>query len=358
MRVPHRRPGPGLIVLIAALAALAILPRPAAAAEPVTTDYYLNHRSVDDAYARSGIDPTVLIHVREVVLPGNERRAPGEGKVLVLAHGAVTPGYVAFDLACQGCSMMRFFALAGWDVFTLDYEGYGLSTRQPTMDYPDAFPQAKAPTHTEVDVDDLARAIEFVRGLRGVDKVHLLGWSLGASRTAPIYTIQHPERVARLVLFAPGHRDLGAFESARGQADAMEARKVLLSRPSLATWQRFGATEQSLAPDALEAYRAALLASDPRSGELGGQVRQPAGRIVDLLRSNPQFDASRITVPTLVVRGVNDTFGTAADSRRLVEEIASPMKKFLEIAGGSHLLPYERVNQAFFQAVQAFLEAK
>jgi pimeloyl-ACP methyl ester carboxylesterase len=358
MRSASLRREAALTARLAVLAALAFSPFAANAAEPVTTDYYVTHRSIDEVYAGSKMDPTVLIHLREVVLPGNERRAPGEGKVLVLAHGATTPGYIAFDAACGGCSMMRFFALAGWDVFTLDYEGYGLSTRQPTMDYPEAFPQAKAPTHTEVAVDDLARAIEFARALRGVDKVHVLGWSLGASRTAPIYTIQHPERVARLVLFAPGYRSLGAFDSSRGQADATEARKVLLSRPSLAGWQRFGATEQSLVPDALEVYRAAMLASDPRSGELGGQVRYPAGRIADLLRGNPQFDASKIKLPTLVIRGANDTFGSTADSERLVEEIGSAAKKFVEIPGGSHMLPYERVNQAFFQAVQEFLEAK
>jgi pimeloyl-ACP methyl ester carboxylesterase len=183
-----------------------------------------------------------------------------------------------------------------------------------------------------------------------------LGWSLGASRTAPIYAIHNPERVAKLVLFAPGYRHLGAFEGGRSQADATEARKVLLTRPTMAGWERFGATEQTLTPGAFAIYRAAMLDSDPRSGELGGQVRYPAGRIADLLRFAPEFDAAKITVPTLVIRGALDTFGSTADSQRLVEEIGSPAKKFVEIPGGSHMLPYERVSGAFFLTVQAFLE--
>lgn len=328
------------------------------AADVVTTDYYVNHKSIDDAYRQAKADPTVLLHVRELVLAGNERSAPREGKVIVFAHGLTVPGYIAFDLPCEVCSIMRHFALAGWDCFTLDYEGYGRSTRQPTMDFPEAFPNAKAPTHTEVDVDDLARVVEFVRSLRGVDKVHLLGWSLAASRTAPIYTIQHSERVAKLVLFAPAYRNLGLLEPNRGQADASEAKKVLLTRPAIEGWLRLGATAETVMPGAFETFRDAMLASDPRSGEQGGQVRFPGGRMVDFLRSNPQFDAAKITVPTLVIRGVLDTFGTAADSKRLVEEIGAVTKQFIEIPGGSHSLPWERVNTQFFEEVRKFLEAK
>jgi dipeptidyl aminopeptidase/acylaminoacyl peptidase len=91
---------------------------------------------------------------------------------------------------------------------------------------------------------------------------------------------------------------------------------------------------------------------------MGGQVRYPAGRIADLLRFNPQFDASKITVPTLVIRGDLDTFGTIADSRQLVDELGSKTKKFVEIKGGSHNLPYERVSTEFFEAVRTFFEEK
>jgi len=342
------------IALLLAASALAFASP--ARADLLTTDYFVNHKSSDDAYAQAKADPTVLIHVREVVLAGNERSAPRTGKVIVFAHGATVPGYVAFDLDCEQCSIMRHFALAGWDTFTLDYEGYGRSTRQPTLELPEAYPTAKAPTHSEVAVDDLARAIEFVRGLRGVERVHLLGWSLGASRTAPLYAIDHPERVTKLVLFAPGYRSLGWVDSQRANADATEKRKVLATRPTLEGWKRFGSTDESIRPGTFEAFRDAMLASDPRSGEMGGQVRYPAGRIADLLRANPQFDASKITMPTLVIRGGLDTFGTTADSQQLVKELGTTVKKFVEIKGGSHNLPYERVSVEFFEAVRTFLE--
>jgi pimeloyl-ACP methyl ester carboxylesterase len=331
---------------------------PAFANEIVTRDLFINHKSVDGVYAKYKLDPTVLIHVREVVQEGAERYAAKDGKVLILAHGLTTPGWVAFDSQCNGCSMMRYFAVAGWDVFALDYEGYGRSTRQPTMEFPEAYPDAPPPTLTEVDVDDLGRVVEWVRDTRGVSKVHLLGWSLGASRTAPIYTLQHSDRVAKLVLFAPAYRYLGAvFEPGRANAESAKAKKMLLTRPSVTGFYRFGAKEEGLIPGAFEKYRDGMMDGDPRSAEFGGQIRYPAGRLYDFLRANPQYDASKVTVPTLIIRGTQDTFGSTEDSQKLLSELGSATKKFVEIPNGSHNLPYEKVNRLFYQTVLEFLEA-
>jgi pimeloyl-ACP methyl ester carboxylesterase len=94
------------------------------------------------------LDPQVVIYVREVVLSGRERTVPKDGKVLLLVHGATVPGHVGFDIDFENCSMMRYFAHAGWDTFTFDIEGYGRSTRPLVMDDPSAFPESKAPIHT------------------------------------------------------------------------------------------------------------------------------------------------------------------------------------------------------------------
>jgi len=100
--------------------------------------------------------------------------------VLLLIHGYSIPGYVAFDTDHENCSMMRHFARAGWDTFTLDFEGFGLSTRPPVMDDPSAFPDSKAPVRVDVTLRNIERVVDFISALRGVAQVHLLGWSLGA----------------------------------------------------------------------------------------------------------------------------------------------------------------------------------
>ena len=83
------------------------------------TDYFISHTSTEPFYAEQNLDPSVTLHVREVVLPGRERTVAQDGKVLLLIHGYSVPGSVAFDTAHGNCSLMRYFARAGWDTFAL-----------------------------------------------------------------------------------------------------------------------------------------------------------------------------------------------------------------------------------------------
>jgi len=224
---------------------------------------------------------------------------------------------------------------------------------------PSAFPEARAPIHSDVAINDVERVFKFINGLRGVSKVHILGWSLGASRTAPIYTIRNQDTVAKLVLFAPGYMSLGFAEDMRKQAELLDTKvRVILSHPDVNGWYQFGSKKDIIVPGAFEAFRDKILASDPKSGELGGSFRIPAGRLVDLLIGKPQFDASKITVPTLVIRGDLDKFGTTEDSKVLTNELGSEVKKFVEIPNASHMIPYEKANIEFFKTVRGFLEAK
>jgi pimeloyl-ACP methyl ester carboxylesterase len=325
----------------------------------VTTDYFVSHTSIEPFYTQYHLEPQAVLHVREVVLAGRERTAPKDGKVVLLLPGLGTPSRVAFDLNYEQCSMMRSLAQAGWDTFTLDFEGYGQSTRPLVMDAPAAFPDSKAPIHTEVTLSNVERAIEFIHTLRGVKQVALLGWSLAASREAPLYTLRHPEQVAKLVLWAPGYKSLGVNEGARAQADVIETKsKVIMNRPTLEGWYRLGSKEEFLVPGAFESFRDAVLASDPKAGELGGAVRVPGGRPVDLYRATAQFDASKITVPTLVIRGADDTFATREDNQVLVEELGSMVKQYVEIPNASHWIMYEKTNMNFYKAVIDFLDAK
>ena len=330
-----------------------------AAERIVCNDYFVNHKSIEPFYGQYKLDPNVLIRVREVVLAGAERTAPLQGKVLLFVHGFGQPGTVAFDLEHANCSMMRYFALAGWDTFALDLEGSGLSTRPPIMDSPQAFPEAKAPIHSDVTIKNVERVVEFISNLRGIKKVHLLGWSMGASRETPIFTIQNQDKVAKLVLYSPTYKNLGFSEGDRKNADLLDTNaKIIHVRPSMEIWYRFGTKDEMIIPGAFDACRNAYLASDPKSGELGGIVRLPAGRNVDLLRAKVQFEASKITVPTLVIRGTMDTWSTQADSQLLTKELGSEVKQYVEIPNSSHLIQFQKANNQFFKAVKDFLEAK
>ncbi len=325
----------------------------------VTTDYFVSHTSNEPFYAQYKLDPQVVIHVREVVLAGRERTVREDGRVLLLLPGGGVPGTVEFDLQHEQCSMMRYFASAGWDTFTLDFEGFGLSTRPLLMEAPSAFPESSAPIHSAVTLRDVERTVEFISALRGVEQVHLLGHSQGASREAPLYTMRHPEKVTKLVLFAPGYKNLGRMEQARRSAEDLNTKqKVSYFRPTVEVFYQNGSKQENLVPGVFDAWRAALLVSDAKSGELGGMVRSPAGRTVDMLRANPQFDATKITVPTLVIRGSLDTFATRGDNQLLISEVGNEVKEYVEIPDAGHFLQFEKINLQFFKKVKDFLETK
>src|SRR5207249_2657728 len=106
-------------------------------------------------------------------------------------------------------------------VFMVDFQGSGLSPR-PEMDNPCNVPTKQqsallvpnrplaapcTPSYphplitTQSDLDELDSVVDFIRHLADVDKVHLLSWSQAAFRAGP-YTVQHPEKVAGLFLYA------------------------------------------------------------------------------------------------------------------------------------------------------------
>jgi pimeloyl-ACP methyl ester carboxylesterase len=296
--------------------------------------------------------------VREVVLAGRERTVAQDAKVLLLIQGFSVPGSVAFDTDHENCSLMRHFARVGWDTFALDLEGFGLSTRPLVMDDPAAFPDSKAPIRVDVTMRDVERVVDFISALRGAEQVHLLGWSQGASVEAPLYAIRHPEKVASLVLFGVAYDNPMSMEERKNSAADGEAQKALQSVPSLERWAGLGTKQEFVVPGCFEAHRQALLASDPKSGELGGAVRVPAGRSVDEDSAAPHFDAGKLTMPTLVIRGDADTNATRDDNQQLMDALGSTGKEYVEIPNGGHFLHFENVNMQFYQALQKFLESE
>jgi pimeloyl-ACP methyl ester carboxylesterase len=321
------------------------------------TDYFVTHTSNEPSYAQQSLDPGVLLHLREVVLAGRERTVARDGRALLLIHGYSIPGYVAFDTDHGDCSLMRHFARAGWDTFALDLEGYGLSTRPPVMDDPAAFPDSKAPIRADVTLSDVDRVVDFIGALRGIRQVHLLGWSLGASVEAPRYALAHPEKVAKLVLFAVSYQNTVSTEERERLVAEGDADKVWYSAPTPERWARLGTEQEFIAPGCFDAHLPALLASDPKAGALGGVVRIPAGRSVDEALAAPRFDAGRITMPTLVVRGAAYAYAGRDDNQELMNGLGSAVKNYLEIPNAGHFLQFENVNLQFYEAVLDFLEA-
>ena len=125
----------------------------------------------------------------------------GPSGVVLFVHGAGTPAEVAFDVPYSDYSWMAYLANAGFDVFSMDMEGYGRSTRPTVMNDPCNLARAQqtqfvpsliaapcaqsfqgAATTIASDWNDIGAVVDYVRALRHVDKINLAG--VVAGRTA------------------------------------------------------------------------------------------------------------------------------------------------------------------------------
>ena len=191
---------------------------PPAETDPLTVDHYVP--VISKAPSMNG--EVAQLYVRERVRSGIALRSRSlKGRVVIFVHGAGTPAEVAFDP--PGASWMAFLANAGYDAFSMDMTGYGRSTRPPAMNdpcnmsesdqaefIPTLIPEACEPSYgfatttIESDWHDLDAVVDYVRELRGVDRVHLTAWSLGGPRAGG-YAARHPAKVASVILLSPAY---------------------------------------------------------------------------------------------------------------------------------------------------------
>src|SRR5215475_3580031 len=339
-----------IITLLAAAALAAFAAISSGFADDQTPKLVTEHFIIDAA------DTGVKLYVRNK-RPEEMKQFRSE-RTLLYVHGATQPSEATFDLQLEGVSWMDYIARRGWDVYLVDVRGYGGSTRPPEMDQPAASNPPIATT--DVAVKDVSSAIDFILRRRGVSKLSLLGWSWGTAIMGA-YAVQHPDRVDRLVLYAPTwvrtspapqatSRPLGAYvenpmvaSRNRMQAAAPEDRKNDLMPGS---W--------------FEAWSTAALATDPFGSKREPPVlRSPAGVFQDNRNywnaGKAYYDPAGIKAPTLVVVAEWDYRVPAAQA--LFEKLPNGSdKRLVQIGEGTHLIMLEKNRMHLFQEVQFFLD--
>jgi non-heme chloroperoxidase len=240
------------------------------------------------------------------------------GKVVVLAHGAGTPGRVFFDLQVTGASgptysLMDYLAARGYDVFTLDYQDYGRSQGHPC---------GRCVT-TQVAANDINAVVDYILAQRGVKQVYLLGWSWGTN-TASLFSMQHPDKVRRLVLYAPPvwRGPLTNIPVPAGDFRPVTAQKSRnLFTPGMAD------------PAAVDAFAA----------EATKFQQSPTGVMVDLLTRMPLTDPKQIKAPTMIIMGEKDRLTPISqkDLPGFFADLANHDKQFTIVPGAGHALALE-----------------
>lgn len=260
-----------------------------------------------------------------------------EGKpVVVLAHGSATGGRESFDLqvpGVPGTSLMDFLAQAGFDVFALDARGFGRSTRPEDG------------VSTEQAAEDLNAAVDHVLALRGVSQVHLLGWSWGTQYGGQ-FLMQHGHKVTRYVSYAQQHPESPDLAARRHRLPTFQRAPYL--RITEQGWKlRF----DSMTPPEV---------NDPRIVDTFAraaaevETKSPTGPHVDLLMRQPLIDATRITVPTLMIHGQYDDVSDLPGLLPFFTALPNPDKQYTVIPAGGHMLHLQQGRGPFQRAVAAW----
>lgn len=344
------------------LAGLVVLP--VYARDSLTTiDRYVPHVSTVPANAGQKVGlflrEKYSAAVAKTIAGGGDVR----GHVVLFVHGLSVPVVPAFDLPYRDYSWMAYLADAGFDTFAMDQTGYGHSPH-PKMDDPcnvDADDQAiltpnplsgACPpsyahelTSSRTDWDEIDSVVDYIRKLRGVDKVSLIGWSLGGERTGG-YAVRHPDKIDRLVLYAPFYQRASPSKAPadfprKGEPMTLQTRDALMEK----RWQSGVACDGQVEPGIRDVIWRTIMGYD-RFGAVWGP---PEGvmrvRTAQYWGWNADF-ARRLTVPTLILVGKQD--GLLKMGRSLYEDMTGTNHKVMvEMDCATHFALWEASQYRF-----------
>lgn len=287
---------------------------------------------------------------------------------IVLLHGA-TFGSPMFDLPVPGYSFQEYLAKQGWRNYALDIRGYGRSLPSATLESP---AQDNAP-YARLDdaVMDLAAGIEFVLEQTGCERVNLISFSWGTV-VASAYAASISKHLQSQVLYAPLYAEVNDIWIDR-IADPQNRSQV---NPELGSYRWVEEVDIRARWDAdipdgrnVDDYREAhvlpalaktLCAAAGTAGkETTTSFRAPCGALVDLFEifnGRPLYDPKRIDIPTLIVRGCDDTTSTQSDALQLFDALKAKKKRLMTISPGSHFLCIERNAMDLFGEIDLFFK--
>ena len=302
------------------------------------------------------------------------RIADGErldGKVVLFVHGGSIPSVPDYDLPYKDYSWMEHLAAAGYDTFAMDQTGYGFSPR-PMMEDPcnmDADNRALVTpnplardceprylhglTTSQSDWDEIARVVDYIREMRDVDKVSLIGWSAGGPRTAG-FAARNPDLVDKLVLFAPGYRpDQPSTPPEKLPAGTMPMRLQTRDQLENGRWSSTVACDAQVDPDIQPVIWQTVMAYDQL-----GSVWGPSHGVMRVRTSagawgwNREY-AAQVQAPTLILVGQQDSL--LEPDRQLYGDLTGTENKVLvEMECATHFAVWETTQYKLLH--QASLE--
>ena len=298
-----------------------------------------------------------------------ERRGAPLGPAVLLVHGRSAAAVPSFDLEYRDYSWMAYLADAGFDVFAVDLQGYGSSSKPTVMDdpcntsadnqakylVPNPLPAPCPPRYPHsfgsfaTDWDEIDTVVEFIRSLRGdrALKVNLVGWSRGGMRVIG-YAALRPDNIEKVVALAPTRFPPVASVPSYPM-------NMTDKRDFFVDWDR--QIDSKNCPQQVDpSIRQALWNSTIALDKLG------SGWGASGVRRSPAFSAAgwtpdlpgRVQAPTLVIRGALDDQAPEQATRALYDALGGP-KAYVTVSCGSHELVYEKQHTKLLQASAEWL---
>lgn len=325
-----------------------LAPRPDKDDPLKSVDHQLPHATLTPGFEGKPF----TLHLRERV-----PLRPAAHAVLCL-HGYQIPGVPTFDLPTPGGSWLRYFAERGWDAYALDLTGYGDSTRPAPMAEPrNLGPLEKLTlglgagdplyryqlTSTDSDLDDIDAAVDFIRQRVGVDRVSLLGSSLGAGR-AMAYAAEHQGKVERIV--AQGWSLATWWDPKPAAVPPPGTPLSVLTKDQFASaWRGTAKDDGQLPPGAVDTVWQVVQATDPVGAQWGrGLIRAPS---VTLWGWNKQI-ITMVSAPTMLITGDRDSLAKPPLAP-LLDQLTVPYKVGLVLQGASQAAYWEQARDRLFK---------
>jgi pimeloyl-ACP methyl ester carboxylesterase len=268
---------------------------------------------------------------------------PGEPPLplLFLVHGSSNSARSSYDLTLPGkgeYSFMNVFARYGYDVWTMDHDGYGYS--------------GSSGNNSDIasSVEDLKAAIPVVAQETGQSRMHFYGTSSGAIRAAA-YAQVEPARVDRLVLVAFTYKGTGAPEIGN-RARQVEVYRSSNRRKRDAAMIHSIFTRDGHASSYDPAVPEAIAAMELKFGD---QV--PTGTYLDMAANLPLVDPKKVLSPVLMIRGIHDGNSTTQDLVDFFQQLPNGDRQFVILPHTAHSPGYSNNRHLLWYATRNFLAA-
>jgi pimeloyl-ACP methyl ester carboxylesterase len=264
-------------------------------------------------------------------------KVPHAGTIFFV-HGSSMASQPTFDLHVPGrpwSSAMDWFADHGFDTWTMDNEGYGRSDKHRDINF-----------DISNGADDLAAGSAYILEKTGAPSLLMYGISSGALKAA-LFTERYPERVAKLALDAfvwTGEGSPTLEQRKKKLPEFLAKNRRAIDRAFVhSIFQRDhpGTADENT----VNAFADAILTLDDS---------MPTGTYVDMCSNLPLLDPTKITVPSIVLRGEHDGIAALDDLIAFFKLLPNMNKQFSVMAGISHASFQQKNYMMVYQILHSF----